>query len=71
MAISSTSPAPNNGLDAFLDASHDAELPVTLGHITIASSAPDAGSGAFLATSCNTLGHVTRQEPRPTVDWNV
>ncbi|KAG1721773.1 uncharacterized protein EDB91DRAFT_1256390 [Suillus paluster] len=71
MAISNTSPAPNNGLDAFLDASHDAELPVTLGHITIASSAPDAGSGAFLATSCDTPGHVPRQEPRPTVDWNA
>ncbi|KAG1721132.1 uncharacterized protein EDB91DRAFT_1256653 [Suillus paluster] len=71
MAISNTSPAPNNGLDAFLDVSHDAELPVTLGHVTIASSAPDAGSGAFLATSCDTPGHVPRQEPRPTVDWNA
>ncbi|KAG1724336.1 uncharacterized protein EDB91DRAFT_1087517 [Suillus paluster] len=71
MAISSTSPAPNNGLDAFLDASRDAELPVTPGHITIASSAPDAGSGAFLATSCDTPGHVPRQEPRPIVDWNA
>ncbi|KAG0694137.1 hypothetical protein DFH29DRAFT_880904 [Suillus ampliporus] len=78
MAISSTSPAPNTGSDNFFAASRDAELPVTLGHVTIASSAPDAGSGAFLPMSCDTpvmLGHVTRQngflEPKPAVDWNA
>ncbi|KAG1729482.1 uncharacterized protein EDB91DRAFT_1252995 [Suillus paluster] len=71
MAISSTSPAPDTGSDAFLAASRDAELPVTPGHVTIASSAPDAGSGALSRDTPVMLGHVTRQEPRPTVDWNA
>ncbi|KAG1746762.1 uncharacterized protein EDB91DRAFT_1267526 [Suillus paluster] len=71
MAISCTSPAPDTGSDAFLAVSRDAELPVTPGHITIASSAPDAGSGALSRDTPVMLGHVTRQEPRPTVDWNA
>ncbi|KAG1726699.1 uncharacterized protein EDB91DRAFT_1086676 [Suillus paluster] len=71
MAISCTSPAPDTGSDAFLAASRDAELPVTPGHVTIASSAPDAGSGALSRDTLVMLGHVTRQEPRPTVDWNA
>ncbi|KAG1737587.1 uncharacterized protein EDB91DRAFT_1249703 [Suillus paluster] len=71
MAISSTSPAPDTGSDAFLAASRDTELPVTPGHITIASSAPDAGLGALSRDTPVMLGHVTRQEPRPTVDWNA
>ncbi|KAG1755255.1 uncharacterized protein EDB91DRAFT_1242455 [Suillus paluster] len=71
MAISSTSPAPDTGSDAFLAMSRDTELPVTLGHITIASSAPDAGLGALSRDTPVMLGHVTRQEPRPTVDWNA
>ncbi|KAG1739149.1 uncharacterized protein EDB91DRAFT_1082481 [Suillus paluster] len=59
MAISSTSPAPDTGSDAFLAASRDAELPVTPGHVTIASSAPDAGSGALSRDTPVMLGHVT------------
>ncbi|KAG0692983.1 hypothetical protein DFH29DRAFT_1007818 [Suillus ampliporus] len=77
-SISSTSTPPNTGSDLCFAASHDAEQPVTSGHITIASSAPDAGSGTFLPMSCGTpvmLGHVTRQngflEPKPAVDWNA